>query len=85
MPRWNSTSTIGRELEELLELDLDLQDRQLHGRLEQQRLVRDAGDGDHEVGHDGEEHQPAGMGGVARAVDSLEQAVGVDRRLRSPE
>ncbi len=71
----------GRELEELLELDVDLQDRQRDRRLEQQRLVRDAGDGDHQVGHDGEEDQPAGMGGVARAVDGFEQTIGVDRRL----
>ncbi len=72
----------GRELEELLELDVDLQDGQLHRRVEQQRLVRHAGDGDHQVGHDGEEDQPAGVGGVARAVDGFEQTVGVDRRLR---
>ncbi len=70
-----------RELEELRELDVDLQDRQRDRRLEQQILVRDAGDGDEQVGHDGEENQPGGMRRVARMIDRLEQTVWVDRRL----
>ena len=72
----------GGELEELLELDVDLQDRQLHRRLQEELLVRDAGHRDHEIGHDGEEDEPARIGIVAGVVDSLEQAVGVNRRLR---
>ncbi len=72
----------GRELEELFELDLHLQDGQLHRRIEQQRLMRHAGNGDDEIGHDGEKDEPAGMRRVARAVDGFEQTVGVYRCLR---
>ncbi len=71
----------GRKLEELGELDVDLQDRQRDRRLEQQILVRDAGDRDEQIGHDGEKDQPGGMRRVARMIDRLEQTVRVDRRL----
>ena len=67
-----------RELEELGELDVHLQDRQRDGRLEQQILVGDAGDSDEQVGHDGEKDQPGGMRRVARMIDRLEQTVRVD-------
>ena len=69
------------KLEELGELDFYTQERQFDGRFEKQIGVRDARDRDHQIGHDAQEDQPGGMGGVGRVVDGLEQAVGVDGGL----
>ena len=71
-----------REQEEAGELDLDLQDRQRDVAVEQQVLVADPGHRDQQVADEGNVDQPRGVGGVARAVDGLQQAVGIDGRLR---
>ncbi len=51
----------GRELEELRELDVDLQDRQRDRRLEQEIFVCHTGHGDEQIGYDGEENELAGL------------------------
>ena len=66
------------EQEETREVDRDLHERQLHGRIQQQVLVRHAGRRDAEIGHDAEEDDPAGMGDFAGVVDGFDEAEGID-------
>ena len=70
-----------RKQEEAGELDLHLQDGQRDVAVEQQVLVADAGDGDQQIAHQREVDEPGGVGAAARAVDGLEQAIGVDGGL----
>ena len=43
----------GRKLEKLFELNVDLEDWQLHGRVQQQRLMRHTGNRNRDIGHNG--------------------------------
>ena len=70
-----------REQEEAGQPDLHLQQRQRDVAVEQQVAVRDAGNGDQQVGHQAEKDQPGRVGAAARRVDGRQQAVGIDRRL----